>query len=182
MTNPLEAIYAIVKNFIDEDPKPPLHVGEVMDLWTAYTAFNEAHVLYQVGINTTTDPDLKHALKAALNSSNADVKKIENFLLKEGVPLPTVSSPKPKSKAKFIPEGVRLTDEEIANLIAVKVAASIPFCAQAMSKSVRTDVGLLFFEFQINLMRYATPFKNLMKKRGWLKTPPKYTPSGIPEI
>jgi hypothetical protein len=181
LTNPLESVIAIIKNFIDEEPKPPLHVGEVMDLWTAYTAFNEAHVLYQVGLNTTTDTDLKHALQSAYNSSNADSKKIEHFLMKEGVPLPTLSSPKPVSKADSVPEGVKLTDDEIANLIAVKIGASITFCAQAMSKTVRTDVGLLFFEMQVNLMRYAAPFKNLMKQRGWLKVPPKYTPPGAPE-
>ena len=181
MTNPFEAISAIIKNFADGEPKPSLHVGEVMDLWTAYTAFNEAHVLYQVGINTTTDTELKHALHAAYNSSNQDTKKIESFLLKEGVPLPSISSPKPLSKPGSVPEGVKLTDEELSNIVAVKIATSITFCAQALSKCVRTDVGLLFFEFQINLMKYAAPFKNLMKNRGWLKIPPKYIPPGLPE-
>ncbi|MHC0039394.1 DUF3231 family protein [Pseudoneobacillus sp. C159] len=181
MTNPFEAISSIIKNFVDGEPKPSLHVGEVMDLWTAYIAFNEAHVLYQVGLNTTTDTELKHAIHAAFNSSNEDTQKVESFLLKEGVPLPAISSPKPLSNPNSVPEGVKLTDEEIANLIAVKVAASITFCAQAMSKSIRTDVGLLFFEFQVNLMRYAAPLKNLMKERGWLRIPPKYIPPGIPE-
>ncbi|MEH7388499.1 DUF3231 family protein [Bacillus sp. JJ1521] len=181
MTNPLESVIAMIKNFVDEEPEPPLHVGEVMDLWTAYTAFNEAHVLYQVGLNTTTDTDLKHALQSAYNSSNADSKKIEKFLMNEGVPLPTLSSPKPLSNPDSIPEGVKMTDIEIANLIAVKIATATTFCAQALSKSVRTDVGLLFFEMQVNLMRYAAPFRNLMKQRGWLKVPPSYLPPGSPE-
>lgn len=181
MTNPLESVIAMIKNFVDEEPKPSLHVGEAMDLWTAYTAFNEAHVLYQIGINTTTDTDLKHALEAAYNSSNEDSKKIQQFLISEGVPLPALSSPKPVSAPESVPEGVKLTDGEIANLIAVKVAASITFCAQAMSQTVRTDVGLLFFEMQVNLMRFSAPFKNLMKQRGWLKIPPNYIPPGVPE-
>jgi hypothetical protein len=94
-----------------------------MNLWTAYTAFNVAHILYQVALNPTTDTESKHALQIAYKSSNADTKKIEDFLLKEGVPLPLVNS----SKSDSIPEGVKLTNDEIANLISVKVATSIIF-------------------------------------------------------
>lgn len=181
MTHVFEAISAIMKNFTDEAPKPPLHVGEVMDLWTAFTAFHEAHALYQVGLNTTTDKDLKHVLESALEGSKLDTKKIEKLLLKEGVPLPLVNPRKPLSEQSAVPEGVRLTDDEIANLISAKVAASITYCAQAMSKTVRTDVGLMFFSIQINLMKFAAPLKNLMISRGWLRVPPFYNPPGAPE-
>ncbi|CAN7543636.1 DUF3231 family protein [Rossellomorea sp. LjRoot5] len=180
MTNVFEAISAIIKNFTDEAPKPPLHVGEVMDLWTAFTAFHEAHALYQVGLNTTTDKDLQNVLESALEGSMLDTKKIEKFLLKEGVPLPLVNPKKPQSEQSAVPEGVRLSDDEIANLISVKVAASITYCAQAMSKTVRTDVGLMFFSIQINLMKIAAPLKNVMISRGWLRVPPKYNPPGSP--
>ncbi|MEI2665719.1 DUF3231 family protein [Rossellomorea sp. LJF3] len=180
MTHVFEAISAIMKNFTDEAPKPPLHVGEVMDLWTAFTAFHEAHALYQVGLNTTTDKDLRHVLESALEASMLDTKKIEKFLLKEGVPLPLVNPKKPLSEQSAVPEGVKLSDDEIANLISVKVATSITYCAQAMSKTVRTDVGLMFFSIQINLMKIAAPLKNVMISRGWLRVPPKYNPPGSP--
>ncbi|MGG4168887.1 DUF3231 family protein [Rossellomorea vietnamensis] len=180
MTNAFEAISAIIKNFVDEASKPPLHVGEVMDLWTAFTAFHEAHALYQVGLNTTTDKDLKHVLENALQGSMHDTKNIEKFLLREGVPLPLVNPKKPLSEQSAVPEGVKLTDDEIANLISAKVAMSITFCAQAMSKTVRTDVGLMFFSIQINLMKFAAPLKNLMISRGWLRVPPLYNPPGSP--
>jgi hypothetical protein len=178
MTRAIETLSALIKNFIDKEPKPALHVGEVMDLWTAFTAFHEAHSLYQVGLNTTTDPDLKHVLINALESSKGDTKIIEEFLLQEGVPLPLVNPDKPISEPSAVPEGVKLTDDEIANLISVKIASSITFCAQAMSKTVRTDVGMLFFEIQIELMKFAAPLKNLMKERGWLRIPPYYNPPG----
>ncbi|WP_064094139.1 DUF3231 family protein [Rossellomorea aquimaris] len=181
MTSALEAISAIIKNFADEAPKPPLHVGEVMDLWTAFTAFHEAHSLYQIGLNTSTDKDMLHVLQNALEGSKSDTKKIEEFLLKEGVPLPLVNPKKPISNSNAVPEGVKLNDDEIANLISAKVATSITFCAQAMSKTVRTDVGLMFFSIQINLMKFAAPLKNLMISRGWLRIPPKYNPPGSPD-
>ncbi|PFA62858.1 hypothetical protein CN378_17610 [Bacillus sp. AFS015802] len=181
MTNAFEAISAMMKTFVDEAPKPPLHVGEVMDLWTAFTAFHEAHALYQIGLNTTTDKDMQHVLQNALDGSISDTKKIEKLLLKEGVPLPLVNPKKPLSEPDAVPEGVKLKDDEIANLISAKVAASITFCAQAMSKTVRTDVGLMFFSIQINLMKFAAPLKNLMISRGWLRIPPKYNPPGAPD-
>ncbi|MCM3763731.1 DUF3231 family protein [Neobacillus niacini] len=181
MGNVLETITAIFKDFVDEDPKPHLHVGEVMALWTAYTAFHEAHMLYQVCLNSTGDKDLKHAITAAYHSSKQDTKKIEEFLKKEGVSMPSVSSPKPNSNPDSIPEGVRLTEKELVNLISVKIVTSISFCAQAASQSVRTDVGLLFFEIQVHLMEYMAQLKRLMKNRGWLNIPPSYIPPGIPE-
>ncbi|QHS23787.1 DUF3231 family protein [Virgibacillus sp. MSP4-1] len=180
MLNILEAVTEHIKNYVDNEPKPPLHVGEVMDLWTAYTAFNEAQVLYQVGLNSTTNKDLKHAIESAYKSSKSDTKRLEKFLLQEGVPLPEVSSAKPPSDPNVIPEGVKLKDGEIANIISVKIASSITYCAQAMSKSVRSDVGLLFFEIQVNLMKFSEPFKNLMVNSGWINTPPKFTPPGRP--
>jgi len=180
MTKGIEALASLLKNFIDEEPKPPLHVGEVMDLWTSYTAFHEAHSLYQVGINCTTDQDLIHVLEQALETSRKDTKMIEEFLLHEGVPLPLVNPNKPVSKANSTPEGAKLTDDELANLISVKVAASIIYCAQAMSKTVRSDVGIMFFDIQVHLMKFAAPLKNLMKKRGWLRIPPPYLPPGSP--
>ncbi|GLB59584.1 DUF3231 family protein [Cytobacillus sp. NCCP-133] len=181
MKNPFEAIAETIKNFADNEPKPPLHVGEVMDLWTLYTAFHEAHSLYYIALNMTTDTELLHTIRKAIEGSQADTQMIEDFLLKEGVPLPLTNAEKPLSDPDSVPEGVKLTDDEIANLISVKVAASIVFCAQAMIKTVRMDVGMLFFSIQVHLMEFASPLKNLMKQRGWLRIPPSYNPHGIPE-
>jgi hypothetical protein len=34
-----------------------------MSLWTAYTVYNGANILYQVALNPTTNTESKHALK-----------------------------------------------------------------------------------------------------------------------
>ncbi|WP_216827610.1 DUF3231 family protein [Alkalihalobacterium elongatum] len=180
MTRAIEAITELLQSFIDDEPKPPLHVGEVMSLWTAVTAFQEARALYQAALNTTTDPDLRHTLENAVQASKKDYNMIKEFLIKEGVQLPAVNEDKPNSDPTAVPEGVRLTNDEIANLISAKVATSISFCAASMSQSIRSDVGLLFFQIQVQLMKFATPLKNLMKTRGWLKSPPPYSPPGVP--
>ncbi|RBW67615.1 DUF3231 family protein [Bacillus taeanensis] len=181
MTRALEAISELMKSLVDEESKPPLHVGEVMNLWTSLTGFQEARALYQAALNTTTDKDLIHTLENAIQGSKADYELIKKFMVQEGIPLSAINEEKPKSDPKSVPEGVKLTDDEIANLISVKVAAAIVFCAQAMSQYVRTDVGMLFFQVQVELMKFASPLKNLMKSRGWLKIPPHYLPPGIPE-
>ncbi|MDQ0252720.1 hypothetical protein J2S74_000092 [Evansella vedderi] len=180
MTSPIEAITNVLKTFVDEEPKPALHVGEVMDLWATMTAFHEAQALYQIGLNMTVDTDLKHALEKALQGSTADTQRILTFMKDEGIPIPTSQGEKTKSNPNEVPEGVRLTDEEIANLISVKVASSITFCAQAMSQTIRSDVGILFIQMMVNLMNYAASLKSLMKSRGWLKEPPRYHPPGSP--
>lgn len=181
MTSALEAVSELIKSYIDKEPKPPLHVGEVMNLWTALTAFQEARSLYQAAINTTTDPDLIHTLENAIQGSKADYELVKKFMMQEGIPLPAISEDKPKSDPSAVPEGVKLTDDEIANLISVKVASSITFCAQAMSQSIRNDVSMLFFQIQVQLLKFATPLKNLMRSRGWIKRPPSYQPPGVPK-
>ncbi|WP_100013273.1 hypothetical protein [Lentibacillus sediminis] len=60
MTRAIEAITSVVRSLVDDEPKPPLHVGEVMALWTALASFEEARYVYEAGLNTTQDPDLKH--------------------------------------------------------------------------------------------------------------------------
>ncbi|MFA9557611.1 DUF3231 family protein [Evansella sp. AB-rgal1] len=75
---------------------------------------------------------------------HSDTENILSFMKKEGVPIPVSKGEKTKSDPSEVPEGVRLTDEEIANLVSVKVASSITYCAQSMSQSIRSDVGLLF--------------------------------------
>lgn len=180
MTSPIEAITNILKTFVDEEPKPALHVGEVMSLWATMTAFHEAQALYQMGLNMTVDADLRHALQKAYEGSTADTQRLLTFMKEEGVPIPTSKGEKTKSDPNEVPEGVKLTDEEIANLISVKVASSITFCAQAMSQTIRSDVGILFIQMMVNLMNYAASLKTMMKSRGWLKEPPKYIPPGSP--
>ncbi|WP_456359663.1 hypothetical protein [Bacillus sp. Y1] len=50
--------------------------------------------------------------------------------------------------------------------------------AAAASESIRTDVGLLFIQFQTEKFAFATRLKHLMRKRGWIRVPPFYLPPG----
>ena len=182
MTRHLEAIAAVVKSFTDEEAKPPLHVGEVRMLWTSLTLFQEALAGYIVGLNTTTDPQLKHALTNAVGAAKSDIRLLKDILLREGVPLPPTSESKPESNPDMVPLGVKLTDHEIANAISAKVAACISLCGTAVAQSVRTDVALIFLQIEVQLMKFGGPLREMMKKRGWMIIPPYYyPPGGLPE-
>jgi hypothetical protein len=49
LTSLLEAVNDVMKTFIDEDPKPPLHVGEIMNCWTYLTMLEEEQANVQIG-------------------------------------------------------------------------------------------------------------------------------------
>ncbi|WP_226656078.1 DUF3231 family protein [Guptibacillus hwajinpoensis] len=180
MKSILKSMLGILQSHTDNEPKPPLHVGEVMNCWTTFAIFKEAQVFYRMALNTTDDEQLKKKTQEIFDASVKDQNKLKHFLIKEGVPLPPTSEAKPDSSSETIPMGVKLTDDEIANGISLKLASVNILCATTVSQSIRTDVGLMFLEFQTHILLFASDFKTLMEKRGWLKSPPPYLPPGAP--
>ena len=178
MTNVFEAISAIMKS-LQMKRQNLAPCGRSNGSLDGITAFHEAHALYQIGLNTTTDKDMQHVSAERIGREIADTKKIEKLLLEERVPLPLVNPKKPNSDQSAVPEGVKLKDDEIANLISAKVAASITFCAQAMSKTVRTDVGLICFPLN-KLNEICCTFKKFNDIKGMVRIPPAYNPPGSP--
>jgi len=180
MTNLFESTTDYLKTLVDHEEKNPLHVGEVNCLWVLLTMIEEGIGLYQIGLNTTNDDDLIHALKNGEQQSKDTSNQLRTFLKKEGIPLPETSEEKPKSEPNSIPLGVKQTDEELANLVSVKVAAQITLIGQALATSIRNDVCELFLNIQYELLKYGSSFKTLMRRNGWIKVPPYYYPPGAP--
>ncbi|QCR31909.1 DUF3231 family protein [Lysinibacillus sp. SGAir0095] len=176
-----EALINVFHSLFDEENKHLLHVGEVMSCWTYLTVLEESVALEQLAINTTEDKELNDLLHKTLDVCSSQAARLKVFLQQEGIPLPPASEPKPFSDPRAIPLGAKMTDTEISNLVGVKLAAGVSLCASGAAQSVRNDVGLMFFEFQTELMRYGAILKSIMKKRGWLKVPPYYFPPGNPK-
>jgi hypothetical protein len=101
-------------------------------------------------------------------------------MIDEGIPLPPVSQSKPKSDPNNVPLGVKITDDEIANFIGIKVASNIVLCSTNMSQSIRNDIGLMWARFHTEKMIFGMELKTAMRKRGWIKVPPYYYPPGAP--
>ncbi len=181
LTSIFEALVDVMKTLIDDEPKPPLHIGEAMTCWTYLTMLEEEIANVQIGLNTTIDNELLDALNASMELAKAQSKLLRDFMLLEGVTLPPVSEKKPKSEPNSVPMGVKLTDDEIANALSIKVVANYMMCANGAVQSVRNDVGMMFVKFQAEKLKFGASMKTMMRKRGWIKIPPYYVPSGLPQ-
>ncbi|MEH7747999.1 hypothetical protein V7659_23710 [Neobacillus drentensis] len=65
MPDVLEAVKNVLQSLMDDEPKSPLHVGEVMSFWSFLSEMAEEQVHSEAGINSTTDPELKQAFHAS---------------------------------------------------------------------------------------------------------------------
>ena len=180
MPDVLEAVKNVVQSFIDEEPKSPLTIGEAMSCWTLLTVVAETQVQTEAGINSTSDPELRKALHEAAKMLKSQKERLAAFMRLEGVSLPPVSESKPISDPNAVPLGVKLTDNQLANSLNIKVRLSITTCANAAAQTARNDVGLVWTEFLQEYITFEISLKTLMRKRGWLKVPPLYDPPGLP--
>ncbi|QOR64823.1 DUF3231 family protein [Cytobacillus suaedae] len=183
MPNPFESFWNTLKLSIDNvnESKHPLHTGEVTICWTYYTALKEFIRYEEIGLNTTDDDEVKEMLKDAKKLCESQTKRLEEFMLMEGIPLPELPSKKPKSDLNEVPLGVKFTDDELTNGVSIKVATAIIECATGQAQAIRTDLGLMWVEFHTELLTFGTTLKSLMRKRGWIRVPPYYYPPGMPK-
>ncbi|WP_394140005.1 DUF3231 family protein [Cytobacillus oceanisediminis] len=179
MVNILETFMDTMKSLTIQDEDQPLHVGEVMACWIYLAGLELAKVSVQSGINTTTDDELRALLQEDMKLGTSQRKRLHEFMIKEGITLPPAPEDMPISDPNSIPLGVKLTDDVIANELSLKIISLIMRAAGAASESVRTDVGLLFVQFQSEKLAFAARLKHLMRKRGWIKVPPFYVPPGL---
>lgn len=182
MKNFIEAVLNMIKTSVDEEgsPKNPLHVGEVMSCWMYLAGLEEAQAFIKAGLNTTVDDQLIHALLEDQKLGQSQIKDLQDFMIREGIPLPPASEAKPDSDPSSIPNGVKMTDNELANGLSIKIVALIMNAASAASQSVRNDIGYLFVKFLGEKLVLGTNIKAMMMNRGWIKIPPYYYPPGAP--
>lgn len=180
MPNVIEGFLHMMKSLVDDEPKPPMHIGEAMSCWTYLTGLEEALVYEHVGLSTTTDPQVRNMLNDAIRLCENQVKILQDVMLQEGIPLPTPTSVKPKSEPENIPQGVKLTDEELANGVSLKVAAAIITSATTAAQTIRNDLAIMWVRFQMEQMTFGATLKTMMRQRGWIKVPPYYLPPGRP--
>ncbi|MGM7722985.1 DUF3231 family protein [Metabacillus sp. Hm71] len=178
MVNVWETVMDAMKSMTVQDKDQPLHVGEVMSCWIYLAGLELSKVSVQAGIHTTTDNELKAILEEDMKLGASQRERLHDFMIKEGIPLPPAPEDMPVSDPNSVPLGVKLTDDVIANELSLKIISLIMRAAGASSESIRTDVGLLFVQFQAEKLAFATRLKHLMRKRGWIKVPPFYVQPG----
>lgn len=172
--NLLEILKDAMKPFIDGE-KPPLNAGEVMNLWFYLAASEQTLRGEQISFNIVQDPELKENIKNIINNIHGPIiKELTEFLRTEGISLPQTTPEKPMGDFRDIPEGAKLNDEEVANLVQFNLVLGINYACRGLTEAVRPDVATMFAKFQIMKVTASIPIKDLAMKRGWFKQPPYF--------
>jgi hypothetical protein len=169
-----EVIHDVFEPFMDGEIKP-LNVMEVSNLWffllgTETTMRNE-----ELGYNLVQDKELKQIIKEVRDTVHVPIREeISQFLTKEGVPLPQSTPEKPVGDYRSIPEGAKLNDEEMANLLSYNLAMGVKNATRGLTESIRADVGLIFTKIIINKTTAGLTVKQYLERHEWLRVPPYY--------
>jgi hypothetical protein len=166
-------LYDAFKPFLDGEKKP-LNTLEVSNIWMYTVMGNSTLRLEELWINTAQDEELRKTLKQIYAVHKEIVSDLKEFLLKEGVPLPKLYTPKPLGDFRSISEAARYTDREIANLMSYNLVVALTHGVRVLSESIRADIGVMFSKFLIQHLSVALPLKELMVKRDWLQEPPPF--------
>lgn len=173
--NLFEVAYDSFKPFIKGEKKS-LNVLEVANLWFYLAICNNTLRNEELAYNTAQDSELKKILKDARDIHKSAAEEINKLLKEEGVPLPEDTPEKPYIEIKNIPEGARLNDEEIANLMSFNLLLGINYASRSLTEAIRPDVGYIYFKVIMKKVLLGVPLKDLMQKRNWLRMPPPYRP------
>ncbi|WP_240375602.1 DUF3231 family protein [Bacillus piscicola] len=169
----------IVESLTDNH-KGPLHVGEAMACWTYFSFSSSIIPYFEIGINTTSDPELAKLLQEGLKVVKSHKQELAEFMRKEGVPLSEAPESKPNSNANDIPLGAKFSDNELINTVNLNFVIAADMCAASASQCLRQDAALMFLKFQTEKLSLGLKSKTLMQQNGWLKIPPPYNPPGSP--
>ncbi|MNE66028.1 hypothetical protein D3C80_1615560 [compost metagenome] len=150
----------------------PLHYGEIFDIWLCSTTAKGSISVFRALKYHAGDSDLKEVIGEIINQAELEVSECDTLLHHNGI-APIANPPeRPEAKLEEIPVGARLTDMEIAPIIAANIAAGLVACSQAMGKSIREDVGVLFEKYHTKKAALGMKVLRLSKEKGWLMPPP----------
>lgn len=159
---------------IKEQVADPMHCGEVYMLWFYANAVMEFMSFEEISRNTTTDQELyKYILDIQLTCEN-HIKELQEFFQKEAISFPRQYGAKPQASPNDIPMGAKMSDDEISNLLSIKIFAIFNICSQGLTQSLRSDIGVIWVGFMKDWLMVATDIKSLLIKRSWIKIPPLF--------
>ena len=158
--------------------KPPLNIGEAMNLWFYLTATEQTMRGEEVSLNTVQDKELRAKLVDVIDNVHVPIRdELTEFLRKEGIPLPHTTPEKPLGDYRSVPDAAKLTDEEVVSLLSFNIVLGINYASRGLTEAVRPDVGMMFAKFFMKKAAYAVTLKQLMLNKGWLLVPPAYNPA-----
>lgn len=160
-------------------PERPLHVGEVMTLWTILTQLQDGYGAVMSLSHHTADPDLKHYMQQHMRDFDLPwIKRVKQFMLDRSIPLPAPTTEKPLADEGQIPTGARFTEIEIAEMLVVMFRSGLQMLHHGMIECLNYELGTLLMEMHLDALRDSLMLRELMENRGWLKSPPQWNPPG----
>ncbi|MEH7120009.1 DUF3231 family protein [Neobacillus vireti] len=170
----VDMIHDVFEPFMDGE-KRPVNVMEVSNLWffllgTEITLRNE-----EIGCNLAEDMELKQILLDIKDTVHIPIRdELREFLTKEGIPLPQTTPEKPVGHFQSIPEGAKLNDRELANLMSYNLAMGVNYASRGLTESIRADIGLIFSKIFMKKTMASLTVKQYLDKHDWLHVPPFY--------
>ncbi|TMV51979.1 DUF3231 family protein [Paenibacillus mesophilus] len=150
----------------------PLHYGEVFDLWSFSMKAKGCISIYRAYSYHAGDKELKNILGDLINQAELESEECDQILIHNGIPSSPTLPARPEAKLEDIPVGARITDIEIASLVAADTAASMAACSMIMGKAIREDIGALFGKYHATKAALGLKILQLNKEKGWLVPPP----------
>ena len=169
-----DLIQDVFEPFMD-DKKRPLNVMEVSNLWFFLLGTETTMRNQEIGCNLAQDLELKQILKDIKDTVHIPIRdELKEFLQKEGIPLPQSTPEKPAGDFRNIPEGAKLNDEELANLMSYNLVLGVTYASKGFTESIRADVGLIFSKIILRMTGAGLIMKQYLDRHEWLRVPPYY--------
>lgn len=150
----------------------PMSYGEINNVWQASIVAKGVVSCYQAYYYHAGDDDLKKTLLELIDQAKLEIKELDPLLTENGIaPAPTLPE-RPAARLEDIPVGARFSDLEIAAAIAADSAVGLVACSQAMSQSIRVDIGALFAKYHLKKAAIGAQILEMYKEKGWLIPPP----------
>lgn len=168
--NLLETIFQTMRQ-----PAPPAHVGEAMALWTHFVALKESRAMCLLMANHTADPELREFIENFIvEIEEPQLKELRAVMREVGIDFPSVTSDKAKADPNMLQAGARMTEEEVANMLMLKVQGMLMITHTALLQSLRPDMGSMWYRMHSATLTESFKLKAMMQKRGWLRVPPQF--------
>ncbi|MFS0723826.1 DUF3231 family protein [Paenibacillus sp. 1P07SE] len=150
----------------------PLHYGEIYDVWQFSLVAKGCISANRASSYHAGDNDLKKILEEIIDQAELEASECDTILTHNGIaPIPALPA-RPAVKLEDIPVGVKLSDQEIASMIAADTALGLVNCSQIMAKAVREDIATLFAKYHATKAAIGLKILRLNKEKGWLIPPP----------
>lgn len=160
--------------FTNHQPKDKMNWGEALGLWNIGRFKVVGATISEIFLAQAKDVDLKNSLNLGIEMLIIPhIEKIQNFMHKEGLEVPSVP---PRKNLDIIGKQMEpntyIQDDEIANNIREIYKFGLSLDMRGLSESSRDDVRELIWGILSDDYKGYDAMVKLHRKKNWLVPPP----------